>query len=92
MNFFIDVIIPLPLSNAFTYSVSKEEFDFLDLGHRVGVPFGKNKLFTGIIIKKHKISVVSIIVITVQMKPLPMAVMQICHGVISKKNQQLPAD
>ncbi|MDG2396386.1 MAG: primosomal protein N' [Flavobacteriaceae bacterium] len=55
MNFFIDVIIPLPLSNAFTYSVSKEEFDFLDLGHRVGVPFGKNKLFTGIIIKKHKI-------------------------------------
>ena len=56
MQFFIDVVLPLPLPKAFTYWVSEEEFEFLSLGHRVGVPFGKNKLYTGIVVKKHRVS------------------------------------
>ena len=47
MQFFIDVLLPLPLPRAFTYWVNEAEFDFLSPGFRVGVPFGKNKLYTG---------------------------------------------
>mgnify|MGYP005732796435 FL=1 len=55
MSFFVDIIVPYPLQNAFTYSVSKKEFDFLEHGFRVTVPFGNSKLITGIVLKKHKI-------------------------------------
>ena len=53
MNF-IDVIVPLPLKNSFTYLVNEEEFKFIDIGFRVMVPFGKSKFITGIVSKKHK--------------------------------------
>ena len=53
MNF-IDVIVPLPLKNSFTYLVNQQEFNFLDIGYRVVVPFGKSKFVTGIVSKKHK--------------------------------------
>ena len=53
MLYFIDVLLPLPLPKAFTYSVDENEYNFLQLGHRVGVPFGKSKLYTGIVFKKH---------------------------------------
>lgn len=56
MQFFIDVILPLSLPRAFTYWVSEEEFLFLQKGHRVGVPFGKTKHYTGIVAKKHRVS------------------------------------
>jgi primosomal protein N' (replication factor Y) len=55
MNYFVDVIVPISLPKPFTYIVSKKEFDFLDIGHRVIVPFGKSKLYTSIIIKKHEV-------------------------------------
>tara|TARA_B100001093_G_scaffold112955_1_gene105287 strand:- start:22532 stop:24958 length:2427 start_codon:yes stop_codon:yes gene_type:complete len=55
MSFFVDIIVPYPLQNAFTYSVSKKEFDFLQHGFRVTVPFRNSKLITGIVFKKHKI-------------------------------------
>ena len=54
MNF-IDVIVPLPLKNSFTYLVNEEEFKFIGIGFRVMVPFGKSKFITGIVSKKHKI-------------------------------------
>lgn len=54
MQYFIDVVLPLPLPKAFTYWVNEEEFEFLQIGQRVGVPFGKNKLYTGIVYKKHR--------------------------------------
>ncbi|MFV0565878.1 MAG: primosomal protein N' [Flavobacteriaceae bacterium] len=52
MNF-IDVIIPAPLQKQFTYSVTQAESEFLKIGMRVSVPFGKSKIYTGIVYKIH---------------------------------------
>ncbi|MAU54668.1 MAG: primosomal protein N', partial [Flavobacteriaceae bacterium] len=52
MNF-IDVIIPLPIKSTFTYSINQDEFNFINPGFRVMVPFGKSKFTTGIVIRKH---------------------------------------
>ncbi|TGV04590.1 replication restart helicase PriA [Flavivirga rizhaonensis] len=54
MNFFIDVIIPVPLKKLFTYNVTASEADFLKVGMRVAVPFGKSKIYTGIVYKIHQ--------------------------------------
>lgn len=53
MPHFINVILPLPLENHFTYSVTSEEAEFLQPGMRVAVPFGKSKVYTGIISRVH---------------------------------------
>ncbi|MGE5944148.1 MAG: primosomal protein N', partial [Flavobacteriales bacterium] len=50
---FIDVIIPIPLQKLFTYSITKAEADFLKIGMRVSVPFGKSKIYTGIVYNIH---------------------------------------
>lgn len=54
MPFFIDVILPLPLDNHFTYSISEAEANFLKPGMRVAVPFGKSKVYTGIVSEVHQ--------------------------------------
>lgn len=54
MPFFIDVILPLPLDKRFTYEVSQEEARFLEAGMRVAVPFGKSKIYTGIVAASHQ--------------------------------------
>lgn len=54
MNFFINIILPLPLEKHFTYEVSREEAEFLKPGMRVAVPFGKTKIYTGIVAKIHQ--------------------------------------
>ncbi len=51
---FIDVIIPVPLQKLFTYSITESESSFLQKGMRVAVPFGKSKIFTGIVFNIHK--------------------------------------
>lgn len=51
--FFIDVILPIPLKQTFTYSVNKDEAAFLQPGMRVAIPFGKSKVFTGIVYQVH---------------------------------------
>jgi len=53
MSYFIDVLLPIPLKNPFTYSVNSEEASFLQMGMRVSVPFGKRKLYAAIVIKIH---------------------------------------
>ena len=53
MPYFIDVIIPISLQKLFTYSITKAENDFLKIGMRVAVPFGKSKIYTGIVAKIH---------------------------------------
>jgi primosomal protein N' (replication factor Y) len=53
MNHFIDIIIPIPLQKLFTYSITASEAGFLKLGMRVAVPFGKSKIYTGIVAKIH---------------------------------------
>ncbi|KJD33631.1 primosomal protein N' [Tamlana nanhaiensis] len=50
---FVDVIIPIPLQKLFTYSISSAEADFLQVGVRVAVPFGKSKIYTGIVYRIH---------------------------------------
>ena len=51
---FVDVILPLPLENHFTYSISPEEAEFLKPGMRVAVPFGKSKVYSGIVSAVHQ--------------------------------------
>jgi len=46
---FIDVIIPLPINQTFTYRVREAEAAFLRPGMRVVVPFGRNKLRTALV-------------------------------------------
>lgn len=52
--YFIDVILPIPLKQSFTYNVNKDEALFLMPGMRVAVPFGKSKIYTGIVFAIHK--------------------------------------
>ena len=54
MAHFINVILPLPLEKHFTYSVTAEEAKFLKPGMRVAVPFGKSKIYTGIVARVHE--------------------------------------
>ncbi|TBN00389.1 primosomal protein N' [Hyunsoonleella flava] len=51
---FIDVILPIPLQKLFTYSVTAAEANFLKPGMRVSVPFGKSKIYTGIVKNIHE--------------------------------------
>ena len=50
---FIDVIIPVPLPSLFTYFVEDEFIHQLEVGKRVVVKFGRNKLYTAIIHSIH---------------------------------------
>ncbi|HET8885081.1 MAG TPA: primosomal protein N' [Salinimicrobium sp.] len=54
MNKFINVILPLPLEKEFTYSVTDIEAESLQPGMRVAVPFGKSKIYTGIVTAIHE--------------------------------------
>lgn len=53
MNYFIDVIVPIPIQNLFTYSVNRDEALFLKPGMRVTVPFGKSKVYTALVFSVH---------------------------------------
>lgn len=53
MPYFIDVILPIPVDNTFTYLVSEKEYNYIVIGMRVAVPFGKSKVFASIVKSKH---------------------------------------
>lgn len=53
MQHFINVILPIPLEKLFTYSVSITEFEYLEIGMRVAVPFGKSKIYTALVYETH---------------------------------------
>lgn len=53
-TFFVDVILPVPIRNEFTYRVPFDLNDLVFKGARVVVPFGRNKLITGIITRIHE--------------------------------------
>ncbi|MBT8307601.1 MAG: primosomal protein N' [Maribacter sp.] len=53
MQHFINVILPIPLEKLFTYSISKTEFEYLQPGMRVAVPFGKSKIYTALVKEIH---------------------------------------
>ena len=47
---------PYPYPKPFYLCGEKPEFDFLSPGYRIGVPFGKNKLYTGLVYLKHQVA------------------------------------
>jgi len=53
MDYFIDVIVPIAVTTTFTYRVSQAEYNFLQQGMRVAVPFGKRLVYTAIVLNKH---------------------------------------
>jgi len=54
MSYFVEVVLPLALNKTFTYQVSEAEYEFLQKGMRVAVPFGKNKIYTALAIELHR--------------------------------------
>ena len=53
--YFIEAILPLSLPKTFTYSVSEAEYHYIKIGMRVAVPFGKNKIYTALVVDIHQI-------------------------------------
>ncbi len=53
-QYFIDVILPIPLEKLFTYSITEAEYTFLKQGMRVAVPFGKSKIYTALVHNLHQ--------------------------------------
>ena len=53
-HWFIDVILPLPLSSLYTYGITEEQAELLMPGFRVTVQFGKRKTYTAIIRNLHQ--------------------------------------
>ena len=51
---FIEVILPIPIQKTFTYSVTEEEANFLQIGMRVAVPFGKSKMYSALVLNIHQ--------------------------------------
>jgi primosomal protein N' (replication factor Y) len=54
MSYFAEIILPLSLSKTFTYSVSAAEFEYIKKGMRIAVPFGQNKIYTGLVLDLHQ--------------------------------------
>ena len=54
MEHFINVVLPIPLEKLFTYKISEQESDFLEVGMRVAVPFGKSKIYTALVYRIHQ--------------------------------------
>lgn len=53
LEHYVDVILPLPLDKRFTYRLSPEDSAVVRRGMRVAVPFGKSKIYTGIVARVH---------------------------------------
>ncbi|MDT0607226.1 replication restart helicase PriA [Croceitalea rosinachiae] len=53
MDFFLDVVLPIPLERLFTYRLSREEASLVKRGMRVAVPFGKSKIYTALTFDIH---------------------------------------
>ena len=54
MTLFADVILPLALADSYTYQIPKDLERSIQPGHRVIVPFGKNKFYTAIVLRIHQ--------------------------------------
>lgn len=54
LKYFINVILPIPLEKSFTYAITQAEAEFLKPGMRVSVPFGKSKIYTGLVESIHQ--------------------------------------
>lgn len=50
---FAEIILPLSLNGTFTYHLTPEDLAQIKIGQRVSVPFGTQKLYTGIVHSLH---------------------------------------
>ncbi|WP_222984437.1 replication restart helicase PriA [Flagellimonas meishanensis] len=48
MDYFLDVVLPIPLERLFTYKITEQEAACIRPGMRVAVPFGKSKIYTAL--------------------------------------------
>ena len=55
MKKYVDVIVPLPIADMYTYSLPAEWEDKVAVGCRVVVPFGRKKYYTAIVAKVHEV-------------------------------------
>jgi primosomal protein N' (replication factor Y) len=55
MSFFLDVVLPLPLKETFTYEITPAEAKVIQPGMRILVPFGKRKKYTAIAWRIHQV-------------------------------------
>lgn len=55
MAYFVNVILPIPLENLFTYSLTASEASLLQIGMRVAVPVGKSRVYTALIHEIHQV-------------------------------------
>jgi primosomal protein N' (replication factor Y) len=46
--------LPIPLQKLFTYQITEAEADYIKIGMRVAVPFGKSKIFTALVYEIHQ--------------------------------------
>ena len=53
MNYYIDVVLPIPLERLFTYSVTQAQAQRLRRGMRVAVSFGKTRIYTALVMEIH---------------------------------------
>lgn len=51
--FYVDVILPLPIRQLYSYQINETQADYLQQGMRVVVPFGKSKVYTAIVVQIH---------------------------------------
>ncbi|MDR4988169.1 MAG: primosomal protein N' [Bacteroidales bacterium] len=51
---FADILLPLPLKGCFTYRVPLELNDVIRVGQRAVVPFGRNKVYAGLVKRLHE--------------------------------------
>lgn len=52
---FVEVLLPLPLTETYTYAVPQDMADVIQTGSRVIVPFGRKKFYTGIVRMLHSV-------------------------------------
>lgn len=50
---FAEVLLPIPVKGTFTYRIPRNLVDFVQIGARVAVPFGRSKIYSGIVTEIH---------------------------------------
>ncbi|MFK5857416.1 MAG: primosomal protein N' [Bacteroidota bacterium] len=53
ITLFADVLLPLPIEGAFTYRVPYDLNEFIKVGQRVSVQFGRKRIYSGLVKKLH---------------------------------------
>ncbi|MBE0668418.1 MAG: hypothetical protein IH593_12220, partial [Bacteroidales bacterium] len=54
-NEFADIVIPVSVAGSYTYRIPVDLSDKVMRGSRVSVPFGRNRTYTGLVIKIHNV-------------------------------------